>query len=320
MTWPRGSVMRHASGVVLAGVLFSTLAGCGTTQASPRAPTRSATSRTTAQLPAPGGPVDAKEFAPRACIAFAPTAGDNHHTVFIDAGHGGIDPGAQGVTETGQTIYEANETLPVTLDATARLRAEGYRVVVSRTGANNVARLSASDLTHGLLSPQGVHDDVAARDICANQAKATILLGIYFDAGTSEGNAGSITAYDAARSFAADNLRLATLVQNDVLASMNQHGWQIPNDGVASDTTLGGPALTSAAAAYGHLLLLGPADPPWFTTPSQMPGALIEPLFITDPFEGTIANGTVGQQAIADGLAKAVAQYFASARSGTSAG
>jgi N-acetylmuramoyl-L-alanine amidase len=42
-----------------------------------------------------------------------------------------------------------------------------------------------------------------------------------------------------------------------------------------------------------------------------MPGALIEPLFITDPFEGSIAASTTGQQAIAHGMAEAVEQYFA---------
>ena len=55
---------------------------------------------------------------------------------------------------------------------------------------------------------------------------------------------------------------------------------------MVSDVSLGGPALSEAAAAYGHLLLLGPAMAGYFATPSQMPGALIEPLFITDPFEG----------------------------------
>ena len=49
----------------------------------------------------------------------------------------------------------------------------------------------------------------------------------------------------------------------------------------------------------------------YFSTPSQMPGALIEPLFITDPFEGTIAAGVAGQHAIAAGLDQAVEQYFA---------
>ena len=85
---------------------------------------------------------------------------------------------------------------------------------------------------------------------------------------------------------------------------------EFPDDGVVSDVTLGGPALTGAAAAYGHLLLLGPAQPGYFSTPSQMPGALIEPLFITDPFEATIAASGPGQHAIAAGLDRAVEQYF----------
>jgi N-acetylmuramoyl-L-alanine amidase len=41
-----------------------------------------------------------------------------------------------------------------------------------------------------------------------------------------------------------------------------------------------------------------------------MPGALIEPLFITDPFEASIAESTSGQQIIAGGLAEAIEQYF----------
>lgn len=42
-----------------------------------------------------------------------------------------------------------------------------------------------------------------------------------------------------------------------------------------------------------------------------MPGALIEPLFLTDPFEASIAASTLGQQVIAAGLAAGIEQYFA---------
>jgi N-acetylmuramoyl-L-alanine amidase len=120
-----------------------------------------------------------------------------------------------------------------------------------------------------------------------------------------------VTGYDAARTFSAQNLRMANLVQNDVLAAMNAQGWAIPSLGVVTDDELGGPALSAAAADYEHLLILGPAAPGWFTTPSTMLGALIEPLFITDPFEGSIGASQNGQQVIAGGLAHAIAQYFA---------
>jgi N-acetylmuramoyl-L-alanine amidase len=263
---------------------------------------------------APGGrAVDAGFFEPGACVAYPPTTGDRHLTVFLDAGHGGIDPGGVGETETGQTIDEADETLPVELDTAKLLEAKGFTVVVSRTGATTVSRPQPDDVSGGLFTAQGVHDDVAARDVCANMAKADVLVGIYFDAGGSSYDAGAVTGYDTARPFSAQNLRLATLVQNDVLWAMNAQGWGIPNLGVSVDSELGGPALTTSAADYGHLLLLGPAVPGWFSTPSGMPGALIEPLFITDPFEGSIAASPSGQAVIAGGLAEAVEQYFAPA-------
>ena len=265
----------------------------------------------TARGVANGHAIDAKYFEPGACVEYAPTSGDRKLTVFLDAGHGGIDPGGVGQTDTGQTIYEADETLPVELDTMQLLRAKGFTVVVSRTRAETVIRPQSGDVSGNLFTVQGVHDDVAARDVCANMAKANVLVGIYFDAGASTSNAGSVTGYDPDRPFAAENLRLATLVQNDVLGAMNAQGWGIPNLGVTDDSELGGPALSDAAADYGHLLLLGPADPGWFTTPSQMPGALIEPLFITDPYEGSIAASASGQEVIAGGLAQAVEQYFA---------
>jgi N-acetylmuramoyl-L-alanine amidase len=60
--------------------------------------------------------------------------------------------------------------------------------------------------------------------------------------------------------------------------------------------------------------MLGPADPGFFSTPSEMPGALIQPLFITDPFEASIADSARGQEVIADGIARAAEQYSGARR------
>ncbi len=262
-------------------------------------------------------PLDAAAFAPGACVAFGPTKGDRHLTVFLDAGHGGIDPGGVGTTEAGMTIDEAHLTLPVELDAMQMLRAKGFRVVVSRTQQSTVVRLGAGMTSGGVLTLEGSHDDVVARDICANDARASVLVGIYFDAGSSPENAGSLTAYDDARPFAAANQKLATLVQRDVRADMNAQGWGIPDDGVLPDTSLGSfvgdPAvggIAGAAATYDHLLLIGPAQAGYFSNPSQMPGAVIEPLYLTDPFEGSIADTVHGQMVIARGLAAAIETFL----------
>ena len=253
---------------------------------------------------ADGVALDPAAFSPGACVAFAPTSGDRHTTVFLDAGHGGLDPGAVGSTSSGVAVDEGTVTLPVELDAMQRLRGAGYRVVVSRTTDSNVVRLTPADLSGGELSLQGAHDDVAARDVCANLSGASALIGIYFDSGASPSDGGSVTTYDADRPFSAANLRLATLVQKDSV------------EGSLVPTSSSSP-IAVAAAHYGHVLLLGPADPGFFTTPSSMPGALIEPLFVTDPFEGTLAAGPAAQQVIAGGIARAVEQYLGSGPTGS---
>ena len=172
-----------------------------------------------------------------------------------------------------------------------------------------------------MLSLQGSHDDVVARDVCGNLAQASVLVGIYMDSGAGPQSAGSVTVYDADRSFSTANDTFARLLQHDVLSAMNAQGWQIPDDGVLPDTgfgsTVGDPAaggLAAEAAAYNHLLLIGPSAAGYFSTPSQMPGAVIEPLYLTDPFEGSIAANPSDQAVIAGGIAAAVEQFLAPVR------
>lgn len=288
--------------------------GCGSGTTRPARPTERivasepARAHVASVAPNLARPVDPSKFSAGACVALSPTAVPRHLTVFLDAGHGGYDPGAVGSTESGRPIEEADQTLAVELDTAAILRRAGFQVVVSRTRDTSVLRLGPDDVSGRLLTVEGSHEDVLARDVCANDAHANVLVGIYFDGGPPS-SAGAVTGYDAVRPFAKENLRLARLLQADVLAEMNAQGWGIPNEGVQSDTGLGS-ALSSQALAYGHLSLLGPAYPGYVSTPSRMPGALIEPLFITNPFEGSIAASRRGQAVIADGLAKSIEQYF----------
>jgi len=269
-----------------------------------------AASRSGAGEGARAQPVAAARFAVGSCVVFAPTSRERRHgTVFIDAGHGGPDPGAVGVTLAGKPVHEADETLRVALDAVPLLLARGYRVVLSRTTDGAVARPVPGDLSGGVFTGQGVHNDLIARDLCANRAHASLLIGVYFNASSDTSAGGSITLYDADRPFWRSSLTLAVLVQRDVLERLRGAAAGIPDDGVHDDVGYGS-AVTSADRAYGHLLILGPAKRGYFSSPSRMPGALIEPLFITNPAEASLADSRRGEQAMAGGIALAAAQYL----------
>jgi N-acetylmuramoyl-L-alanine amidase len=257
-----------------------------------------------------GTALDPAMFAAGSCVEFAPTRGNRHLTVFLDAGHGGPDPGGQGVTLTGASIDEAQLTLPVVLDATALLRAQGFQVVDSRTTASSVVRLSPSDLSGSVFSLSGLHREVAARAVCANLAHASALVSVHFNVGASSADAGTLTTYDAVRPFAARSRALATAVHTALVTALSTvPGWHVPDDGIVTDDQVGN-SLTAQGAAYGHLLLLGPASAGFFSTPSTMPGTLTEPLFLTDPFEGSVADSARGQHVIAAAIAQAIASFL----------
>jgi N-acetylmuramoyl-L-alanine amidase len=189
------------------------------------------------------------------------------------------------------------------------LRTLGFTVVVSRTTDTTVARLTAADVSGTLLTVAGVHADLEARARCANEAGAAVLVSVHFNSASSPRDAGALTIYDGSRPLATNNRRLADVLQANVRSRPNAHEWAIPDSGVVSDTTVGN-ALSSADAAYGHLVILGPAMVGYFTLPTTMPGSVIEPLFLTDPFEADIAASPAGQVSIAAGIATAVMQFL----------
>ena len=242
-----------------------------------------------------------------ACVSFGPTSGAANRTVFLDPGHGGLDPGVVGVAR-GKQVLEKDVTLAVATRLATLLRADGYRVVMSRTGDSSVTSLSTTDSVAGALTASAEHRDLVMRTQCANAATASVLLSIHFDAFDDPSVGGTETFYDTARPFAVDNERLANALQSAVVAGLGTS-----NRGVWTDKKLSAPALTASGAVYGHLIELGPASAGWVDQPSQMPGALVEPLFLTNEAEARLASDPAGQARIAAALRAGLQKYFGSA-------
>jgi N-acetylmuramoyl-L-alanine amidase len=241
-----------------------------------------------------------------ACMSFAPaTSGAGGRTVFIDPGHGGPDPGVVGVA-SGAKVLEKDVTLAVATRLVALLRADGYRVVMSRVADSAVARLGPADTISGALTATAVHRDLGARAACANAAGSSVLLSIHFNAFDDPSVGGAETFYDSARPFASASKRLASDIQSAVVSALGAD-----DRGVWTDDQVVGPALTPEGSTYGHLIELGPAAPGWVDNPSRMPGALVEPLFLTNPVEARYAVQPAGQQKIAEALRKGLETYVA---------
>jgi N-acetylmuramoyl-L-alanine amidase len=240
-----------------------------------------------------------------ACVSFAPTHGHLDRTVYIDAGHGGLDPGVVGTTPSGRTVLEKDATLAVATVLARLLRADGYFVVMSRTKDTTVLKLSSSDSTYGSITSSAEHRDLAARAACANAAGADVLVSIHFDGYSDPSVGGTETFYDAARPFATANHSLATDLQAALVARLGA-----ADRGVWTDDLLAAPTLTGSGSSYNHLIELGPLSQGWVDNPSQMPGALVEPLFVTNPAEAQIASDPAGQQKIAEALESGVLKFM----------
>jgi N-acetylmuramoyl-L-alanine amidase len=241
-----------------------------------------------------------------ACLSYAPTLGNQDQTIFLDPGHGGLDPGVVGVTADGHRALEKDATLAVATRLTALLRATGYRVVMARTEDSTVVKLSATDSVLGSMTATAEHRDLAARAACANASGAAVLLSIHFDGFDDPSVGGTETFYDSARTFAGANERLAVDLQSALVAGLGAS-----DRGVWTDDQLAAPALTASGSAYGHLIELGPISAGWVDNPSLMPGALVEPLFVTNPKEAQLASDAEGQQRIAEALEAGLLKYLA---------
>jgi N-acetylmuramoyl-L-alanine amidase len=239
-----------------------------------------------------------------ACISLAPTHAGSGQTVFIDPGHGGLDPGVVGGT-AAHPVLEKDTTLAVASRLSDLLRAAGYRVVMARTQDTTVIKLSPSDSVYGSLTASAEHRDLAARAACANAAGAAALVSIHFDAFGDPSVGGTETFYDSARTFAPSSKRLATDLQSALVVALGTS-----DRGVWTADQLAAPTLTSSGSSYNHLILLGPNSPGWVDAPSEMPGALVEPLFLTNPAEARVASDPSGQQVIAAALEAGLVKFL----------
>ncbi len=102
--------------------------------------------------------------------------------IYIDAGHGGFDTGAVGVTAEGEEIVEKDIALDVALRAGAALEEQGYTVLYARRGDERLTYTTA-------------RDEVIARRAAAEEAGVDLYLSIHGNAYAGTGRAYGARVY-----------------------------------------------------------------------------------------------------------------------------
>jgi N-acetylmuramoyl-L-alanine amidase len=242
--------------------------------------------------------------------------------VALDPGHGGDEVGA---AEHG--VVEKHSNLDMALRIERLLLDAGYRVVLTRRADERAAAAPGLSASFG-----ATRFDLQARVDTANEADADVFIAIHSNGSTSASESGMEVWYDPQRTFGADNQRLAQTLQDAVLASLADYGYAARDRGLKDDT-----CFRNRNGRCFPLFVLGPErvvrredllrrglDPGLFgfqpgedvrtSRATQMPGALVELLFVTHAGDAAVLADEAGRDAIARGMAAGIETFLRGAQ------
>ena len=243
-------------------------------------------------------------------------------TVVLDPGHGGPDD----VGAANYGVVEKHSNLEMALRVEALLKAQGLRVILTRR-ADSRSVLYPAD---GPLSGFGAsRADLQARVDLVNAEKADLFISIHSNGSTDGNQKGVEVWYDPNRPFGDKNLRRAQLLLAHVLAELRAYDYRAVDRGLKDDTcfrvrdgrcfplfVLGPERETRREEVLrrgGNPEQLGfaPGQEVITTRATQMPGALVELLIISNEADAAVLRDEGGRDAMASGIARAVMEFFA---------
>jgi N-acetylmuramoyl-L-alanine amidase len=215
------------------------------------------------------------------------------HTVVVDAGHGGSDPGAIGPGG----LREKEVTLAVALELERRLVARGFRVVMTRRGDTTVSLEERTALAEGVGGDVFVSIHVNA----APRSQANGIETYYLDR-THERHTLRVAAREnGVPPGALDPLQraVAGLRMSEVGASS-----------AALADTVHGELIRGVRGAFGQVANLGVKQGPFHVLfLSSAPSILVEVGFLTHRAEAKRLGSRWYRQVLAEHLARGLAQY-----------
>ena len=244
---------------------------------------------------------------------------DSELVVCIDPGHGGWDRGRERQEEDYDPPFfdESGINLAMGLMLREALAERGVTVVMTReTGtAVNVFSEDINGDGRTLLDGRqdGERDELQARINVCNDANADILVSLHlngFDDTDARGYEVLYTPYPT-REFGQLNLDLANAIYREIGAAYNDADFETEPRGVKSDED----DLQAEMHEFGserNLVLTGPAvsNADYTIVPSNMPGVVVEPIFISNQDDANFIVLEENQRLLAEAYAEGIMRYF----------
>jgi N-acetylmuramoyl-L-alanine amidase len=226
-------------------------------------------------------------------------AQDGRNIVCIDPGHGGEDLGNVRVDDGRILLQEKDITLEHSLSLAERLREEGFEVVLTRETDTEVNPSNEDVNGDGEVAPEGGParteqlDDLQARVNICNLAAADLLVSIHYNGAENRALSGYEVWFNDDREFSGRSEAFATFMHEALGEAYANAGYDAVDRGIGiEDHVVTGP------------------ERPGELVPSEMPGAVVEGLFLSNDEDAAFIESDTAAETIVGAYEQAITRYF----------
>ena len=226
-------------------------------------------------------------------------AQDGRNIVCIDPGHGGEDLGNVRIENGRIVLQEKDFVLEHSLVLAERLREQGLEVVLTRETDTEVNPSNEDVNGDGEVAPEGGParteqlDDLQARVNICNLAAADLLVSVHYNGAENEFLSGYEVWFSDDREFSGRSEAFATFMHEALAKSYAEAGYDAVDRGIGiEDHVVTGP------------------ERPGELVPSEMPGAVIEGLFLSNDEDAAFIQSDIADETLVGAYEQAITRYF----------
>jgi N-acetylmuramoyl-L-alanine amidase len=226
-------------------------------------------------------------------------AQDGRNIVCIDPGHGGEDLGNVRVENGRIVLQEKDIVLEHSLMLAERLRAQGFEVVLTRETDTEVNPSNEDVNGDGEVAPEGGPartdqlDDLQARVNICNLAAADLLVSVHYNGAENEFLSGYEVWFNDNREFSGRSQAFATFMHEALAEAYANADYDAADRGIGIE----------------EHVVTGP-ERPGELVPSEMPGAVIEGLFLSNDEDAAFIRSEIADETLVGAYEQAITRYF----------